>query len=204
MTTPTTTPPPRQIFLFRHGEKPVDDDAGNPTPPFGIDENGNPDPHSLTPRGWQRSGALTVLFDPAVGPLRDGLAVPSALSSPSAGNPAHTEGRRTYQTISGIGERIPISIDSTYAVGDEAALAAAVLRTTEPVVLICWEHKHIPDIAAAIPTTDASTIPDPWPDDRFDVIWAFTLVATDPTAQYRFDQIPQQLLVGDTDQPITG
>ena len=58
--------PPRQIFTIRHAEKPADD-AANSEPPFGIDINGNPNPHSLTPRGWQRSGALTDLFDPQRG-----------------------------------------------------------------------------------------------------------------------------------------
>ena len=48
---------PLQIYVVRHGEKPPEP-AG---PPFGVDRNQN----SLSPRGWQRSGALTVLFSPA-------------------------------------------------------------------------------------------------------------------------------------------
>jgi hypothetical protein len=88
------TTAPRQIFIIRHAEKPVDD-ATNSEPPFGIDINGNPNPHSLTPRGWQRSGALTDLFDPAIGPIRSGLAVPERLYRPGDTHAKKTLARRT-------------------------------------------------------------------------------------------------------------
>ncbi len=68
-------------------------------------------------------------------------------------------------------------------------------------VLICWEHQHIPALAQAIAVLDATTIPSAWPGDRFDVIWTFTV---DPaTGRYGFGQVPQQLLVGDTDTVIS-
>jgi hypothetical protein len=43
------------------------------------------------------------------------------------------------------------------------------------VVLIGCEHHHIPALAGAIPTVDASTIPTVWPGGRFDVIWTFAV-----------------------------
>jgi hypothetical protein len=47
----------------------------------------------------------------------------------------------------------------------------------------------------------AVTIPSAWPGDRFDIIWTFTL---DPaTGRYVFGQVPQQLLLGDTDTVIS-
>jgi hypothetical protein len=71
----TNTSPPAQIYLIRHGEKPADPPTPTapPSPPFGIDVDGNQDIHSLLPRGWQRSGALAVLFAPTTGPLQAGL-----------------------------------------------------------------------------------------------------------------------------------
>jgi hypothetical protein len=67
--------------------------------------------------------------------------------------------------------------------------------------IVCWEHQEIPDLASAIPTAEATTIPAVWPGDRFDVVWTFTL---DPaTGRYRFGQVPQQLLPGDTDVVIS-
>ncbi len=190
--------PPQRIFIIRHGEKPPDDNTPNPSPPFGIDINGNQDPHSLTPRGWQRSGALAVLFDPAIDPIRVGLAVPSHLFCPSNGNEAKTIAHRTYQTILGISDRSGIPIASPYPQGAEQDLARAVVDNSSGIVLICWEHHHIPALAMAIPTAPGTIIPPTWPDNRFDVIWCFTLSAAADPPQYEFSQIPQLLLAGDS------
>ena len=112
MTTPNSLLP-QQIYVIRHGEKPADPPAaspGQPTstpgPPFGVNINGNQNAHSLLPRGWQRSGALAVLFDPTVGALQAGLRTPTALYSPSYGQPDKTQTHRTYQTIQGLSERL--------------------------------------------------------------------------------------------------
>jgi hypothetical protein len=90
-------------------------------------------------------------------------------------------------------------IQSPVPEGQEPALAEAVLGGGGQVVLICWEHQHIPALAQAIPTLDATTIPTKWPGERFDVIWTFVL---DVTGRYAFGQVPQQLLQGDTDTVI--
>jgi hypothetical protein len=107
MSTPNTVLP-QMIYLIRHGEKPDDSPVASPGqsspspgPPFGVDADGNQSRHSLVPRGWQRSGALAVLFDPALGPLQAGLRSPTALYSPSYANPDKTQAHRTYQTIQG-------------------------------------------------------------------------------------------------------
>ena len=202
--------PPNIIYIIRHGEKPADPPAvaagqtpPAPGPPFGVDFQGNQNPHSLLPRGWQRSGALAALFDPAAGPLPAGLQIPGALLSPSYGNPDKTAGHRTYQTIQGLSDRLGMAIVSGYAEGDEPKLASYVVSAYSGVVLICWEHHHIPALASALPAVAGTSIPQTWPDDRFDVIWAFTLVsAPAAAAQYAFAQIPQQLLSGDADTII--
>jgi len=213
MTSPAATPPPEIIYIIRHGEKPADPPpaAGQAPaaqavaagPPFGVDFQGNQDPHSLLPRGWQRSGALAVLFDPALGPPQAGLKTAAALLSPSYGSPAKTAGHRTYQTIQGLSDRLGLAIVSDFAEGSEPQLAANVVSSYSGVVLICWEHDHIPAIAASLPTVPGTVIPQPWPGDRFDVIWTFTLVPGSAPAQYAFGQIPQQLLSGDADTVIS-
>jgi hypothetical protein len=188
-------------FLIRHREKPPGDTA-TPGPPFGIDVNGNPNAHSLIPRGWQRSGGLAVLYDPVVGPVRGGVAVPDHLFSPAAGSEAKTVAHRTYQTILGVSGRCGILIDSPYPEGAEPTLVQTLLADYSGTVLICWEHHHIPALAAALPTNPATTIPPVWPDDRFDLIWSFTLSTTGGGTRYEFSQVPQLLLSGDSDQPI--
>jgi hypothetical protein len=190
---------PKQIYVIRHGEKPADlaSPKDSPTPPFGVDVNGNQNDHSLLPRGWQRSGALAVLFDPAVGPLRDGLLTPTTLFSPDYGKADKTQGHRTYETIQGLSARLAVPINNSYAEGQESTLAGDVIADFTGVVLICWEHHHIPAIATALPTVAGTQIPTAWPGDRFDVIWSFTLQPDASSTTYEFSQIPQQLLSGD-------
>ena len=200
MNQPTGTVPPAVIYVIRHGEKPADPPAGDTgaapsAPPFGVDFQGNQDEHSLLPRGWQRSGALAALFDPATGPVQAGLQVPGTLLSPSYGSTAKTQEHRTYQTIQGLSERLGVPIVSDYAEGDEPALASHVVSQYSGVVLICWEHDHIPSLASSLPVTPGTAIPQAWPGGRFDVVWTFTLVPG--TSQYAFGQVPQQLLSGD-------
>ncbi|HEY1627028.1 MAG TPA: hypothetical protein VGG16_24860 [Streptosporangiaceae bacterium] len=185
--------PPDAIYIIRHGEKPRD----HPNVHSGVDFHGKQNEHSLLPRGWQRSGALAALFDPSRGPLREGLHVPRALISPSYGHT--TADHRTHQTIRGLSDRIGVGITAAFAKGQEPELAADLLTTGSGAVLICWEHGHIPVLASALPLVSGTVIPKAWPDDRYDVIWTFTLA---DNAKYAFDQVPQLLLSGDTDKVI--
>jgi hypothetical protein len=201
-----SAPPPQHIYLIRHGEKPADLPAGGPDvisdPSFGVDYDGNQNVHSLLPRGWQRSGALPVLFDRGTSAPDPQLLTPTALVSPSYGDPQKTQQHRTYQTIQGVSGRFGIPIDSPFAEGQEAELAKQVIADYRGVVLICWEHHHIPALAAPIPTVTGAAIPTDWPDNRLDVIWSFTAVPESSTPTYGFTQIPRQVLPGDTDTVI--
>lgn len=193
--------PPEVIYIIRHGEKPDEPTPKQAAPTHrGVDFHGNQNEHSLLPRGWQRSGALAALFDPSQGPLRAGLRVPRALISPSYGDSGKTSQHRTHQTIRGISDRLGIEITTDFAKGHEPRLAAALTKSGPGAVLVCWDHAHIPTLACALPLVQGTVIPKTWPDDRFDVIWTFTLAAND---EYSFDQVPQLLLSGDADAIIT-
>jgi hypothetical protein len=190
---------PEAIYIIRHGEKPHDPAPKHAEAHSGVDFRGNQNEHSLLPRGWQRSGALAALFDPTHGPLRAGLRVPRRLVSPSYGHPDKTADHRTYQTIRGLSDRLGVPITADFAKGQESKLAADVLDGGAGAVLICWEHSHIPALATALPLTDGAVIPRSWPEDRYDMIWAFTRA---DGAAYAFGQIPQLLLSGDIDTAI--
>lgn len=190
---------PDAIYIIRHGEKPEEPTPRRAGPErSGVDFHGHQNEHSLLPRGWQRSGALAGLFDPSQGPLRAGLRVPRTLISPLYGDSGKTAQHRTHQTIREISQRLGVEIATNFAKGHEPQLAAALAKSGPGAVLICWEHGHIPTLASALPLVHGTVIPAAWPDDRFDVIWAFTL-ADD---RYAFTQVPQLLLSGDTDTII--
>lgn len=186
--------PPDVIYIIRHGEKPQDLPPKHAEAHSGVDFHGRQNEHSLLPRGWQRSGALAALFDSA-----RGLHVPRMLISPSYGHASKNADHRTHQTIRGLSDRIGVEITCQFPKGQEPELAAALLASGPGAVLICWEHHHIPDLAAALPLASGTVIPKTWPDDRYDVIWAFTL---EPDASYAFAQLPQLLLSGDTNTVI--
>jgi hypothetical protein len=183
--------PPEVIYIIRHAEKPVKPQAS------GVDFEGGQNEHSLLPRGWQRSGALAALFHPEFGPMRVGLRTPTVLVAPSWGHPGKTAAHRSYQTIQGLSEQLALPIASEFVQGQERQLASSLVRSCSGVVLICWEHSHIPEIASWLPVVGRTAIPRTWPSDRYDVIWSFTLVPASGPARYTFGQIPQQLLSGD-------
>lgn len=160
---------PQQIYVIRHGEKPTDATR----PPFGVDVDGNRNPSSLSPKGWQRSGALAVLFSPAVAP-KEGLRTPTALYATAYGDAPVTKIHRPYQTLLGLSRRLGLPIQSPDLIGRETAFADAVLSSGADVVLICYEHQRIPALVQGFPTADGAAIPAAWPDDRYDVIWTFT------------------------------
>jgi hypothetical protein len=201
--------PPEVIYIIRHGEKPAEPPDGHgkhqdPSPPHGVDFHGRKDEHSLLPRGWQRSGALAALFHPGSGPSRTRLRPPGTLLAPSYSDLASTIAHRTCQTIQGLADHLELPIDTPFEVGHEPQLVGSLLSTCAGVVLICWEHHHIPTIAAAFPVVPGTDIPAKWPGDRFDVIWTLTMQPGSTPPRYVFSQIPQQLLPGDADTIIPG
>jgi hypothetical protein len=64
---------------------------------------------------------------------------------------------------------------------------------------MCWQREYIPRIATYLLGSD-KRIPDEWPEDRFDMIWVFDLERR--TGEYKFKQVPQRLLMGDSTMPI--
>jgi hypothetical protein len=47
-----------------------------------------------------------------------------------------------------------IVLQTPYAVGEESQLAQSLKRNENGVVLIAWEHHHVPDLASAFPGRD--------------------------------------------------
>ena len=176
-----------RIMVVRHGEKP-----NIPPPIFGVDINGDQDPESLIVRGWQRAGALAVLFSKTGAPTRSHLAVPATIYATKS----HTHSQRPVETVSAVAALLGLTTDEAFKIGDEVKLARSAEAAADP-VLIGWHHEAIPALANAI-LGDATTAPQKWPGDRFDMIWVFVRKG----GKWNFHQVPQLVLAGDSDQPI--
>jgi broad specificity phosphatase PhoE len=183
--------PPRKLMLIRHAEK--EPDAGGP--PFGVTVDGEKSKHSLIPRGWQRAGALVPFFREASG----GIETPDAVYASKVGaEPIMNNGQdiskslRPQQTVTPLVEALDLSggLQTPYAVGEESQLVQTIYDTEDGVVLVAWEHNHIPSIARAL----CPQAPDSWPDERFDEVWILT--PSDDGA-WVFGQVNQSLLSGD-------
>jgi hypothetical protein len=199
----TQTPAVSKIMIIRHAEKPGGNDRG-------VDPDGSHDDEALIVRGWQRSGGLVALFDPARGPLQTAaLTRPGAIFASQTSPTKHSQ--RPLQTVAALAERLglsPVTFDHT----ETHALVDAALASTGT-VLISWQHEDIPTIAqtiadkSALPVTPVSPSPWPpptWPGKRFDLIWVLDLVGSDTPTSWTFTQVPQLLLAGDSAEVITG
>ncbi len=184
--------PPKKLMLIRHGEK--EPEAG--PPPYGVNAEGEQDPHSLSPRGWQRAGAIVPYFRLA---WANGIETPDAIYASAVGTSAviadgHdvSKSLRPQQTVTPLVDAIgPKSgLQTPYAVGQEVGLAQEIGANEDGIVLVAWEHHHIPDIAQAF----TAKAPSSWPDSQFDSVWVLTQ-SYDGT--YEFDEVPQSLLGGD-------
>jgi hypothetical protein len=184
---------PLRIMLIRHAEKPADPDGAD-TPPFGVDQDGNRDQHSLTPLGWQRAGALVPFFAPDGAPAREKL-----ISDPAALFAAdhHGTSHRSRQTLEPLARARGFLLHHDRRVGEEAALVEDLLASAGP-ALVAWEHKALPQFAALL-TQGTVAHPQHWPGHRFDLVWILDRSAE---GGWSFAQMAQLLLGGDSGQIV--
>ena len=181
------------VVIVRHAEKEIGGKA-----PFGVTIDGTRDSESLTPRGWQRAGALVTLFVPRCGHAGCGVApAPAHLFACRVGSD-NADSRRPLETLEPLSERLGITVDDRFFRTQVEDVATAI-RACDGVVLVAWEHKMIAGLAATL-TGDAGAVPGAWPDDRFDMSWI--LEPDDAAGRYAVRQVPQLLLSGDLDRPI--
>ncbi len=176
-----------KIMIVRHAEKPAASGV-----PFGVDANGNQDAESLIVAGWQRAGALAVLFAPSHGILQNpALVTPQFLFA--SGIAKHSTSLRPQETITPLAAKLALTINTQASKGQETDVAALAMACGG-VALVAWEHQDIPSIANAI-LGNNTTVPQSWPGSRFDLVWVFDWHHA--SGSYVFSQVPQQLLAGD-------
>ncbi len=175
------------IMIVRHAEKPGE------CPGAGVGADGTPDKHSLTVGGWARAGALVQLLASRRHPPPDGLSTPDAIYA-SLGEKSHS--LRSPQTVQPLAARLGITVDTSFGKGQEAELGAE-LAGRDGVTLVVWQHEYVRAILDALgPVTPEP--PADWPDDRFDVVYAVTAT----NSGWRFTQVPQLLMDGDSPEPF--
>lgn len=185
--------PSRKIMIVRHAEKPSDDGTI-----LGVSANGAQNPEELIVRGWQRSGALVRFFAPLAGdPLDKRLATPKVIYADAIEK--GSKSLRPQHTVLELATVIGCGLDLEFAKGQEVPLAAQLQTLTKP-ALLAWQHEAIPTIVNAI-VGNATLCPQKWPGDRFDLVWV--LDRASDAVDWTFTQVPQMLLSGDSDQPIS-
>ena len=179
-----------KIMVIRHAEKPAGDTHG-------VTLEGKRESESLTVRGWQRAGALVSFFAPAQDSFTDpALAQPQYLF---ASRPKKRNGsRRSVETLTPLAEKLALRINSKFSRSESDSMLDEAFMC-DGVVLIGWQQEYIPTIANYIMGRNTET-PQDWPEDRFDMVWVFTL--HHDSNNYRFQQVPQNLLMGDSPTPI--
>lgn len=186
-----------KLMIIRHAEKPLARDGLGQSLPSGSLESGKHSEYGLTVRGWQRAGALAVLFGPEGEKFRsESLATPNAIFASAIG--PHSWSRRMQLTIGPLCQKLGplVTANTSFLKGQEAQMVDAALECSGN-VLICWGHEALPLIAAMILGTTEG-IPFAWPARRFDLVWVFDR----RSSSWAFQQIPQLLLAGDSTEPI--
>jgi hypothetical protein len=165
-------------MLIRHAEKP---DKGS----VGIDALGKPDASGLSLRGWQRAEALVDFF--AAPDAERGIRRPRAIFAAVD----ERRSRRPALTVLPLARALELPIHANYGSESQPEHVVAAALAREGPVLLCWRHRALPPLAAALVGDRA---PDHWDEDRFDLVW---LLEQTPDGAWNFRVLPQQLLPGD-------
>jgi hypothetical protein len=165
------------VIVIRHAEKPTARPKRH-----GVQEDGTNDKESLTVRGWQHAGSLAAVFAGAgVNPAEGRLNRPDHIFAAGIGKKRVKDGgktitvgshsRRPLETVTPMAARLGLTPVTDHLKGEERALVEDALSRPGS-VLICWQHEDIPKIGNLI-MGNATTVPQDWPEDRYDLIWIF-------------------------------
>lgn len=193
---------PSQVLIIRHGEKVgdanKDDDAGN----------------DLSIQGSARATALPSLFVPAQTQFscEFDYVPPSFAGSyeqiPTKGTPPRfptpniifatqrsKHSQRPVETVTPLAIALKLHLNDRFAdkPADIKKMTHAILNNhgfIGKVVLICWHHGSIPDLAKALGVKR----PPKWDGKIFDRVWQITF----SKGKAKMEDLPQMLLYGDS------
>lgn len=161
---------PARIIIIRHAEKPAE---GNELSLKGRQRAAALVPYILETPELLKDVPLVAIY--AQGPKKEGSSV------------------RSIQTVKGIAEAAKLTVIDKFTRDDFPAMFAEIRKNPAydgKTVLICWEHKVIPDIATAFGVENP---PHRWHGDSYDRTWVITFKGD----EVRFQNLPQRLMFGD-------
>ncbi len=147
---------PAQVLIIRHGEKPANGD-------------------DLSAAGYQHAKELVPYFEsnPAVTEYGTPVAI-YAFGPKQKADPKDVEATslRGIETVTPLADALGLSVLSQFNKDQTQEIVDEVLSTPEydgKMVLICWEHKMIPQLAHQFGATQA---PAEWPDGSvYNQVW---------------------------------
>ena len=162
---------PSKVLIIRHAEK-----------TSGTDH--------LSQRGEQRATVLYKLFSPSRAGAH--FPIPQVIF---AASPHHEDGSvRSIQTVTPLAQALHLTLHDEFDTHEIKQVVATILNSPEydgKVVLICWEHKRIPDLATEFGVTKNVD----WDRLVFDRVWKLDFESNGSVA---FTDLPQSLLDGDS------
>jgi broad specificity phosphatase PhoE len=198
----TNNTDPSQVLIIRHGEK-----VGDPK----KDSDGG---RHLSIQGSARAAALPSLFARAEPQLSCALQhhaedfigsyrqIPTKGTAPRFATPnfifataRSKDSKRPIETVTPLATALNLPINDHFADKDPdiKKLAEAILDElafAAKIVLICWHHDKIPDLAKALGIAK----PPKWDGKVFDRVWQITF----PKGKAALKDLPQMLLYGDS------
>jgi hypothetical protein len=199
----TTNTGPDQVLIIRHGEK-----LGDPK----TDSDGGPD---LSIRGSARAAAVPSLFVPAQPEFSCPLAQsqqeftasykqiklqgqPPRLPTPDFifATKESSHSNRPIETVTPLATALQLTINNGFSDKQKhiTAMANEILTTSiyaGKIVLICWHHGTIPNVAIALGAWN----PPGWKGTVFDRVWQITYAGG---GELSLQDLPQMLLYGDS------
>ncbi len=163
---------PAEVILIRHAEKP---EVGN----------------ELSLRGRERAAVLAPYF----------LGTPEMLNFKTpvaiyAQRPKQkSSSQRSIQTVRPLADALHLKINDAYTRDEYEGMVEEIRHRQEydgHTVLICWEHKVIPEIARKFGVDNA---PETWPDATYDRTWIIKFI---PGKKPTFVDWPQRLMYDDS------
>jgi hypothetical protein len=162
---------PSIILMMRHAEKPAPEEKSS----------------DLSPVGYRRAELLPTLFLPT-GSQTARFPIPDVLFATAMSKHSNRE----VETLLPLSKKLHLPINNDFSDDEIGPISKEILsgKYAGKIVLICWHHGRMPDLAHALGATEA---PSKIEDSVFDQMWRIEWLH----GQEEFSIIPEALLPGD-------